>query len=377
MAIDKIKNTPPQTTRIEMGLTPRILDRYIAREFLVGYLIAVFVVLSLRVVLDLFIELDEFVEDTPNQTSPSFFRVIGYIVAYYTPKLFEYFRDFSGVMIILAAAFSLVRMSRQNELTAVLASGVSLKRLLAPIILLAMLLNLLMILDQEVILPKLAGKLVREHDEIAGIDPMKVSLLADKNNSLLSGKFNPETKSFSKLFVIIRRDGLASGLITADEAVWNDQHQHWQLTNGIYFSTEGSREPRKIWESDLSPDYLWLQKNSNSKSLMSSAQLAALARSQHKPAEQRQAISEKHFRFTDPIINMVMLLLGLPLLVTRERYSSRIAFFLAIIGPATCFIATFICKLIGGDLTDPLLAAWLPLIVFLPLSVITFDGIKT
>jgi len=164
---------------------------------------------------------------------------------------------------------------------------------------------------------------------------------------------------------------------TADKAVWNDQHQLWQLTNGIYFSTEGSREPRKSWSTDLSPDYIWLQKNSNSKSLMSSAQLADLVRSQHKPAEQRQAILEKHFRFTDPIINMVMLLLGLPLLVTRERFSSRTAFFLAIIGPATCFIVTFVCKLIGGDFTDPLLAAWLPLIVFLPLSIITLDGIKT
>ena len=55
MTIDKTKKTPPQTTRIEINLTPRILDRYVAKEFLLGYLVAVFVVLSLRVVLDLFI----------------------------------------------------------------------------------------------------------------------------------------------------------------------------------------------------------------------------------------------------------------------------------------------------------------------------------
>ncbi|MCH9022201.1 MAG: LptF/LptG family permease, partial [Planctomycetes bacterium] len=264
MTIDKTKKTPPQTPRIEIGLTPRILDRYVAKEFLLGYLIAVFVVLSLRVVLDLFIELDEFVEDSPSGTSSSFFTVIGYIVAYYTPKLFEYFRDFSGVMIILAAAFSLVRMSRQNELTAVLASGISLKRLLAPIILLAMLLNLLMVFDQEVILPRLAGKLVRDHDEIAGVDKMKISLLADRDNALLSAIFDPDTKIITQLLIILRRDdGLGTGLITADKAVWQEQHQHWQLTNGLFVAAEGTRQAITSWPSDLSPEYIWLQKNSN------------------------------------------------------------------------------------------------------------------
>ena len=94
-------------------------------------------------------------------------------------------------------------------------------------------------------------------------------------------------------------------------------------------------------------------------------------------AQRREIISEKHFRFTDPIINLVMLLLSLPMLVSRERTSSKTTRLLAMLLPCACFIATFACKIMGADLLDPLLAAWLPLIIFLPISVLALDAVKT
>lgn len=38
----------------------RILDQYIAKSFLVGYLISFFVLLGLRTIIDLFVNLDKF-----------------------------------------------------------------------------------------------------------------------------------------------------------------------------------------------------------------------------------------------------------------------------------------------------------------------------
>jgi len=78
-----------------------------------------------------------------------------------------------------------------------------------------------------------------------------------------------------------------------------------------------------------------------------------------------------------------MLLLGLPMLVSREKRSTKTAMFFAFAGAGGCFIATFACKLlagsgiyVGADLKQLFLIS-LPVIVFLPLSVLALDGIKT
>ena len=38
----------------------KILDKYVIKNFLVGYLIAFFVLIGLRIIIDLFVNLDEF-----------------------------------------------------------------------------------------------------------------------------------------------------------------------------------------------------------------------------------------------------------------------------------------------------------------------------
>jgi len=367
-------------SRFPFGI--KILDRYVAREFLVGYAVSVLVVLALRVLMDLFLQFDEFME-----AQGGAWAVFAVIVDYYGPKLFEYFRDFSGTMIILAAAFSLSRLTRQNELTAVLASGVSLKRVIAPIVLLSFGLNMIMVADQEIMLPRLAGKLVRKHDEIQKLDTIPIWLLPDRGGSLVcSPEFNPDTKEMTDLTVILREQGRVTGRIVASKARWNAEKKGWDLTGGAYYPVEETADSARqageiaFYESALSADYLWLQRNRQAKSLMSSSDLTRMLRQEQgmlKPVDRKETISEKHFRFTDPIINMVMLMTGLPLLVSRERRNTRTAIALTLLGSGGCFVATFACKLMAGGSIPPLIAAWLPIIVFLPVSVLTLDSLKT
>ena len=40
----------------------KILDKYIAKNFIIGYLISLMVLVGLRIVIDLFVNLDEFAE---------------------------------------------------------------------------------------------------------------------------------------------------------------------------------------------------------------------------------------------------------------------------------------------------------------------------
>lgn len=364
-----------RTSRLPLNLS--IIDRYVIGEYLISYLIAILVVMSLRVSIEVFVQIDELAENERG--------LIASIVEYYGPNLFLYFRDFSGIMILLAAAFSLTRMTRNNELTAILASGMSLKRLIAPIVLVGFLLNMFTVVDQEVILPALADKLTRSHDEIddTNLEMQKVWLTSDKDGHLFNGVYDPRNRTVTDLLVILRADGEMTGRIVADRGVWLADEQAWLLENGYRIMenapTEAVKgaEPVRKYESNLNPDFLWLQRSSSFKSLMSSSELNQMLKRSQNLLDYNETLSEKYFRYTDPIINMVMLLLGLPMLVSRERRSTKTAVVLAFAGAGGCFIATFACKLIGGSVIPPLYAAWLPIIVFLPFSIIALDELKT
>jgi len=378
-------------SKYELAWAPKIIDRYVAREYMISYLIAMAVVLSLRVLIDLLIEFDEFAETRSSGAAPGVLEVIYNIFGYYGPKLFEYFRDFSGTIILLAAAFSLARLTRNNELVAVLASGISLKRIIAPIVFLGILLNMLMVCDQELILPRLADKLSRRHDEMAELRLLHNVFLPDRNNSLVYARtYDHGSKTMTDVRILLRDKGQMISRITAEGARWDGQAWELDDAGACYFeigderkSLSETRGDISRWPSDLTPEYLWLQRHSAYKGLMSTAELTDLLRRNLRPADRAETISEKHFRFTDPIINMVMLLLGLPMLVSREKRSTKTAMFFAFAGAGGCFIATFACKLlagsgiyVGADLKQLFLIS-LPVIVFLPLSVLALDGIKT
>ncbi len=392
-----MSKTAIDTIKRKSNLYPGILDRYVSREFLFSYLIAIVVVLSLRVLLDLFAQFDEFVESEHEQ-AVGLVVVLGRIVGYYGPKLLEYFRDFSGMIILLAAAFALTRMTRHNELTAVLASGISLKRVIAPIIVLAVGLNLVMVADQELFLPRLADKLVRNHDEVDVQGRTKVWFLPDGQlefppglkgltpaHALLSAReYDPATRTMYDMLVILRRDEKLVGRVMAEQATWDENMGHWNLTQGRYFVDDdpglgsGVNLAGEVdtYVSELTPEYLWMQRNSNFKSLMSWDELTGLLRRGLKSTEAADVISERHFRFADPIINMVMLLLGLPMLVSRERREMKSAIFMTVMLVGGCFVATFACKLLAGTI-NPFIAAFLPVIVFFPVSVVVLDSLKT
>jgi lipopolysaccharide export system permease protein len=85
------------------------LDKYVAKNFLFGYAIAFCVLMGLRIITDLFVHLDEFTENigklTENQETLTLTDIIKYIFTYYGLNSLLYFRDFAGMITVVAAAF--------------------------------------------------------------------------------------------------------------------------------------------------------------------------------------------------------------------------------------------------------------------------------
>ena len=372
----------------------KILDKYIAKNFVVGYLITFCVLIGLFIVVDLFINLDEFAENSDLGTA----GVLKNIWTYYSTQSLLWFRDLAGIITVVAATFSLARLTSNNELVAVLASGVSLKRVMAPIIFLAILLTGLLVLDQEYAIPRRANQLVRAHDAVSKDEAYELWFMSDGKGSLFcTNRYDEKTQTMRRPTIILRREleektlWEVTGKIEADLAEYNDELGGWDLVNGSLRKiargdTEAGLilkpEPVDFYKTDLTPQDIPLRRQENYKSLLSSRQLAELARKPSTRMEDKADLYlQQHSRITKPIINLVMLLVALPVLVCRDPKMMKSAIMISFGITAACFVVTFVCDMMATEVfrgqIRPELWAWAPVIIFLPIAVLEIDSMKT
>src|SRR5918993_3017912 len=168
----------------------KILDRYILKSFLKNWAISFMVLVGMYMVLDMVFNFDELVALKPGETASAadtLLGVLGNVADFYFFQSFLFFNHLSGIIPVVAAAFTLMRLSRFNELTAVLAAGVPLLRVAMPIIIAGVVVNGLMIADQEIVIPRIMHKLTRDHDELTRSDAKTFDIrgMQDSHGSLL------------------------------------------------------------------------------------------------------------------------------------------------------------------------------------------------
>jgi len=374
----------------------KTLDKYVAKSFITGYFIAFMVMIGLCVVVDLFVNIDEFAE----HTDKGIMTVLANIGTYYGSQCTLYFRDLAGMITVLAAVFSLGKMTKHNELIAVMASGVSLKRVIAPIILLSIVFTGFLVIDQEILIPRLANKLIRIHDYDAEKGSQySVWFMSDSQGSLIcTPKYTEKTKTMTNPTFILRQQGKklnewkVVGKVKANSAVYNQDKARWDLDRGIRTilntndSSENQGQPDidkvDYFATDVTPDQIPLRRQESYKAMLSSRQLANLANQETKIKDQAELISQQNFRITDPIINLIMLMVALPVLVCRDPKAMKPAIAKSFAITAACFVVAFGCKMISTEefifnRIWPELWAWLPILIFFPVALIEIDSMKT
>ena len=374
----------------------KLLDRYVAKNFLIGYLISMGVLVGMRVVIDLFVNVDEFAQ-LADRMSLNSLQLLRRIFFYYGVQSTLYFRDFAGIITVVAAVFSLGRMTRNNELVAIMASGISLKRVIMPIILLSVILTGLLIIDQEILIPRYSNYLVRAHDATPGQESYELWFMSDCHGSLIcTEKFDEKTEKMYRPTIIKRAKEsddrwAVVGRILAESAVYNYDLKRWDLKDGVYTplttheDTDNIRQslpiPVDYYESDLVPADIPIRRQEGYKALLSSHQLSVLVKNQARIKDKAELHSQRHFRFTDPIINIIMLMISLPVLVCRDPKAMKTAVVISFNITMVCFIFTFVCKMLATEVffgqVRPALWAWLPIIIFMPIALIEIDSMKT
>ncbi|HWY39354.1 MAG TPA: LptF/LptG family permease [Chthoniobacterales bacterium] len=107
------------------ALPMRLLDRYVVRNFLQVYIYCIAGFLSIWLIFDVSDNISTFIDENFG---------FALTVRYYLTQLPEVFIILLPVSLLLALLFCLGRMSRANEIVSMLTAGVSIPRVLAPLI---------------------------------------------------------------------------------------------------------------------------------------------------------------------------------------------------------------------------------------------------
>ena len=314
---------------------------------------------------------------------------------YYFYQLPVIFQQVSGIIPLLAAGFTMVRMTRHNELTAMLASGVSLYRVAMPIILVSIFFAALNVANQEFLIsqPTMIQKLLRRHDEMNQPATRNEPLLFIKtysnnefNEMLVADDYDPGKHLMTNVRILVRDpSGMPIRHMNAASAHWEFApeagKEAWVMTKVSRKMTTTpiptpGRRSGKSSPPALRPKQLDLILSKKAIDYLSYSQVSRLAQF---PAEANKPLLEKimHLRVTQPLMNLILLLIGIPFLLTREPNRLVINMLFCTVVSGFIFIATFVIFQLGGTHIAPLWAAWLPILIFGPFALVMMDTIHT
>ncbi len=375
----------------------RILDRYVLLTFLKNYVISLTVLIGLYVAMDLLFRFDSLVS-LQQQEGGGSVAVIQDIARYYFFQSFYYFVQLSGVIPVVAAAFTLMRMSRFSELTAFLAAGVPVLRVAAPIIVASIFLNTLLIADQELVIPQMIPQLTRKHDEMAASVTRAfaiTSMQVDQHSLLVAARYYPAESDrppyMEEMDLIERNDALEPvAHLLADTAEWDKADSLWKLTNGrrvtnlLPGETVSQEQSVDYYKGDLTPEEIALYHSSGFVDLLSTWRINQLLK---RPKSYGAAglYKVKHLRATQPFMNVILLLLAIPTVLTHDPKALKTAATKCLLLIGVAMGSVFLTDQMAG--TPPagvtwfsgwaVLMAWIPIFIFGPLAVWLLDHVRT
>lgn len=228
----------------------RILDRHVAVSFLTPFLYCLIGFSMLFVIGDLFENLDDFLEN------PGWFLVALRYYALFVPSVLGYI---TAVAILLALLSSLSLLQKHNEISAMRSAGISVYRISAPLLLLALLISLGIFYVNEEIVPDA----LRESQELINLhrgedyEPVlkNVSYLnRTTNQAFFFETFRPRENTGQGVTIHdLRADGSPARRISAREAAWLDNT--WWLFDGVIYSYPLNDIPSKQDLSKKSFDF--------------------------------------------------------------------------------------------------------------------------
>jgi lipopolysaccharide export system permease protein len=366
-----------------------LIDRYITKAQANSFLIVFVSLAGLTFVVDAFNNIEEFIKHAPD--GGGLWRVLG---RYYGYRLISFFDATSGVIALASAMFALSWLERHNELTALLAAGVTRWRIARPAIIFAGVVALMAATSREVILPNIRQALEGNAQDLAGDAWQSFEARYDHRTEILyrgrQWRRSDQRIREPSLLLPPSMAGFAAQ-IDAVEATWlpaDDNHPAGYLlssvTEPLAVDTIASLTVGGVPVIYTKLDHVWVEPGTcfvasevSFEQLVGSSNWAQycstpeLIRAIGNPSVGVTADVplRVHARAVQPILDLSLAILGLPLVVGPSRRGVFVAVGLSVLLTVVFLLTTLACHALATSyVVSPSMGAWLPVMLLAPLA---------
>jgi LPS export ABC transporter permease LptF/LPS export ABC transporter permease LptG len=349
---------------------PMILDDYVLRDFFVNLAMVLATFLMLLLVFTLFELLGDILR---NQVSP---LVVGDYLLHVTPY---FLYNIAPLGILLAVLITLGLMQRTNEITAMKATGISIYRLIVPLLVAAAVLACGLFFFDQFYLPRANKRQDALRNLIKGkppqtyLNPERKWIFGQHSDIYYYQLFDSDRNQFGRLsvFQFDPKTLQLTKRIYADRAQWEDTVGRWVCTQGWVRDLRGPAiEDYRTFLVDtfdaVSEPPAYFKKEVKQSSEMNYEELRHyirdLQQSGFDVVRLRVQLAKK---LAFPLITFVMAVLAIPFALTAGRRSTVTGVAIAV------GIAVFYWTVSGlleamGNISQlpPVLAAWSPDVIF-------------
>jgi LPS export ABC transporter permease LptG len=361
----------------------KIIDRYVIKHLLIAYGICLVSILGIFVLVDALSNLNRLLARGP------FLNVLGSYLAALVPL--AYYQIAPGTF-LMAAMFTLSSLNRNRELLALRASGVSIYRVLVPIVVASLVAAVAMAAIQELIIPTEADAIRR----LGRDKPVSSVVIADTGgNAFRIARYFPYEARMEDVVVTIfypggdkhmsiqagsgdfvdERKG-KKGWMLRDVRIY--EHDELGMLKVVVDDRSGQRLPyvaKDEWffKTDIVPsDIESVDRDVN---YLTFAQLNSQYHRQKYLPHLRVKL---HSRIASPLACFVLLLLGVPFALRIGRRALLLNVTVCIAVASAFFVVTFFFADMGADGSiSPIAAAWLPVVIFTAIGLAFVESVRT
>ncbi|HKJ68568.1 MAG TPA: LptF/LptG family permease [bacterium] len=354
----------------------KILDKYLLRKFIVLFIYSMIAFLAIFLVIDLVENIDKFIDAGLTRQQ---------VLTYYLLNVPFFISTALPMSMLIATVFSIGTLAKNNELTAMKSTGVSLYRIAAPVLLLATLISVGSFFFDDQIKSQTDRKLenykeqyIQKRPPQSRLQRSNIFLQDSENRILFIEQFNGRSLRGQHVTIQYLQSDRLLKRIDGTRILWDEEQKTWLVENYVVrtFPTPDTEKvtqrgnstlqvdlnitPEDILKESLNPAQMNFQELSE---FIDKLKMLGIA--------PRKWIVNLHFKIAFAFTNFVVVLFGFPLVANQRHGGIAFGAGLSIFIIFTYYAFIKVGQVMGfNGILPPFFSVWMGNLVFIGAGVL-------